>query len=526
MHRLVIIAVLSLCLGAGAQIPSVPTELGASPFVIQNHWVIGGKGTWNSLVVDTTTNRLLIAHHNAVQAVDLESGKLTATLDGFIDAHSIAFDASGSYGFVSDAASNELIVFNRNTLDKVATIFAVAPGPVFYDANNGLLLTVSSDVPITKKEYREKIERERQNNLQQQGNIQKRIDALMAECRLYGTDSATATNLPQAQSTDKPCPAPKATAPKDPVALCMAQNTPTATYKAKMIQALRARLAQLKVELELPAKPFKPLSAITVINAQNWTILGTLGFPGYFGKATLSSDGNLYVASIKSEWADTGDGIVHLDLTRFANSPEIQEAMKVDLHENERANAERLNHVLNPIHDAINTYSGFGSDDQDSDYGIEYLALDGGCTKPTSLAVNSHHEKLFVGCGNDSKINIFSAQDGRWMQTFDAGYEVGDVQYDEPRNLLFAASSFGSGQLTVIREHITDSYAVVQNLPTMDGAGHMAVDPATGRVYLVSTPYSVSPGKPTYTHINSPHYPPMIDMKPIDASFQVLVVGQ
>ncbi len=42
------------------------------------------------------------------------------------------------------------------------------------------------------------------------------------------------------------------------------------------------------------------------------------------------------------------------------------------------------------------------------------------------------------------------------------------------------------GSLTIIRRNLTDSYAVIQELPTQARARTLAVNPATGEVYLVT----------------------------------------
>ncbi len=57
------------------------------------------------------------------------------------------------------------------------------------------------------------------------------------------------------------------------------------------------------------------------------------------------------------------------------------------------------------------------------------------------------------------------------------------------RGLIFTANGGGYGSVTIVRQHLTDSYSMIQNLPTLQQARTMAIDPSTGLVYLVTTLY-------------------------------------
>jgi len=73
------------------------------------------------------------------------------------------------------------------------------------------------------------------------------------------------------------------------------------------------------------------------------------------------------------------------------------------------------------------------------------------------------------------------------------------------------------GSLTIIRQHLTDSYAVIQELPTQARARTLAVNPDSGEVYLVTN----------ITGFDLNHPGGVGDLKPapVQGSFQVLVVG-
>ena len=94
------------------------------------------------------------------------------------------------------------------------------------------------------------------------------------------------------------------------------------------------------------------------------------------------------------------------------------------------------------------------------------------------------------------------------------------IAYDAGRGLIFTANGGGYGSVTMVRQHLTDSYAVIQNLPTMQQARTMAIDPSTGLVYLVTTLYGAKLDHPPMNGIGT------LKLNPVDGSFQVLVVGQ
>jgi len=79
------------------------------------------------------------------------------------------------------------------------------------------------------------------------------------------------------------------------------------------------------------------------------------------------------------------------------------------------------------------------------------------------------------------------------------------------------ASGGADGSLTIIRQSVSDSYAVIQNLPTRQRARTLAVDPETGQVYLVTDLLGMD--------LSHPGNVGTLQTDPVNGSFQVLVVG-
>jgi DNA-binding beta-propeller fold protein YncE len=81
---------------------------------------------------------------------------------------------------------------------------------------------------------------------------------------------------------------------------------------------------------------------------------------------------------------------------------------------------------------------------------------------------------------------VLNADNGQWVTSLTTGPNTDALAYDFDRGLIYAANSGGDGSLTIIRQSVTDSYAVVQNLPTPHWARTLSLDPVTGLVYLAA----------------------------------------
>lgn len=106
-----------------AGVAAVPAGMAAQqPYHIIDSWKIGGDGFWDYLNVDQVTHRLYVAHNTQVQVVDTTTGKQVGAIDGLKGCHGITFDANGKYGYISDGRGNAVVVFDRASLAKVASI--------------------------------------------------------------------------------------------------------------------------------------------------------------------------------------------------------------------------------------------------------------------------------------------------------------------------------------------------------------------------------------------------------------------
>jgi YVTN family beta-propeller protein len=137
-----------------------------------------------------------------------------------------------------------------------------------------------------------------------------------------------------------------------------------------------------------------------------------------------------------------------------------------------------------------------------------------GCATPSGLAIDKAHHRLFSVC--DGKIMVVTDADtGKQVARVPVGEGPDAAAFDPKRGLVF--SSNGDGTLTVVREESADRYSVQATVPTQRGARTMALDPATGKAYVVSADF----GPPPAATPEQPHPRPV----PVPDTFTVLVIG-
>jgi DNA-binding beta-propeller fold protein YncE len=118
-----------------------------------------------------------------------------------------------------------------------------------------------------------------------------------------------------------------------------------------------------------------------------------------------------------------------------------------------------------------------------------------GCSDPHGMAMDPAGQKLFVSCPM-GHMAIVSIPSGRQIGLVRIGKGTDTAAFDPARDV--ALSSDGDGTLGVV----ADSGVALGEVPTEQGARTMAVDPATGRVFLVtaSVAHATRPAKSGAPH--------------------------
>lgn len=137
------------------------------------------------------------------------------------------------------------------------------------------------------------------------------------------------------------------------------------------------------------------------------------------------------------------------------------------------------------------------------------------CEHPSGLAIDVAHHRLFSVCQNRI-MAVTDSTDGKQVASVPIGEGPDAARFDPQRQLAFSSNG-RSGTLTVAREETPDHYRVLADVPTQDSARTMALDDASGRIFLSAAELGPRPA-PTRDH---PHPRPTV--KP--GSFTILVVG-
>ena len=265
--------------------------------------------------------------------------------------------------------------------------------------------------------------------------------------------------------------------------------------------ALGARAPQPGADREIK-------TSITVIDVAAGRRIGQILMPGKLGFAQSDSNGQVFVLVVDR------NQVARLDAAAIANL----------LHQNSNAaasgkaqptsaQASPSNQEAAPV---ILDWSHESRQPQSAQEAMRLFGLGSACREPRSLAVDGAHQRVFAACDN-MKLAVMNAGSGEAVTSMPIGPGTDAVGYDPGRGLIYTANGGAQGTLTIVRQDVTDSYAIIQNLPTRQRARTLAVNTDTGEVYLVTDYAGVDLAQPG--NIGS------LKTRPVEGSFQVLVIG-
>ncbi|WP_348263324.1 hypothetical protein P8935_01940 [Telmatobacter sp. DSM 110680] len=449
---------LVVCGTASAQltpIPPPPTGTPSHPFFITKTWVVGGVGDWDYLTMDPTARQLFIAHGPSVQVVDVETGTVAGVVRGMRETHFVVLDAQGSYGYVSDGPADLVRVFDRRTFQIVANIpTGPSPRSMALDPTSGLLFVVGSQ-----------------------------------------------TTPPAASPSTRP-----------------PQRTASSLRRANAPGGDSA-----------PTSPQGgPISTVTVIDVERRVSLAQIAVSGSLGFAEGDGNGRVYITVsdrnqiLKMDAQAIGSAIHRIIDTQTSARPSTtqptqastQPAVRTQTAPNSRSASQQLNAAEKGL---LLDWTSGTKIAPPADALPHPLSLDSNCQRPRALALDTAHERIFAACTNMRMVAL-DAETGQTVATLPIGIGADAIGYDANRGLIFTSNGGNSGSLTIIRQDVTDTYSVVQILPTRQNARTLAINPSNGEVYLASVIYGAILNNPP---INGAP----LKMSAVDSSFQVLVIG-
>ena len=98
-------------------------------------------------------------------------------------------------------------------------------------------------------------------------------------------------------------------------------------------------------------------------------------------------------------------------------------------------------------------------------------------------AMDEAHRRLFTAC--QGEMGIVDADSGKVIATVPTGAGTDATRFDANTGFAFASNG-RSATLTVVHEDDPDRFSVAQNAQTVAGARTMALDSASGNVFLVT----------------------------------------
>ena len=103
------------------------------------------------------------------------------------------------------------------------------------------------------------------------------------------------------------------------------------------------------------------------------------------------------------------------------------------------------------------------------------------CERPTSMAMDVPHQRLFVGCRNLMLI-VLDSSDGHLVANAKIGDDVDATAFDPTTALIF--SSTGDGVVTIIHQDSPDKYSAADVVKTHPGSKTMAFDAKTHKLFV------------------------------------------
>jgi DNA-binding beta-propeller fold protein YncE len=439
---------LAYCLLASAALPAqqipAPTEVFGQAFFIKQTRIVGGAGNWDYLTVDPVARRLFIAHGTVVQVVDLDTGTLAGRIAGLREAHAIALDDTGEFGYISDGLAGQVKVFDRRSLQVVASIpTGPVPRSLVFEPQSRLLFAI---------------------------------------CTSPGTDS-----LNQAPTTAQP-----------------AGNRGETPLRATGRSSPENRNTQ-----PVPGSEIK--TSVTVIDVQTREPLAEILMPGKLGFAEADGNGRVFINIVNR------NQIARLDaqaiVTLLGRSTAGAASIRPAVAQSGPASSSPAKQLVTPT---VLDWSHESRLPESAEGRMSIFNLGSGCLEPQGLAIDSSHQRLFAAC-NNMKMVVLNAATGELVASLPTGPGTDAIGYDQGRGLIYTANGGADGSLTVIHQDVTDTYAVIQILPTRRRARTLAVNPVTGEVYLVTDLLGVNLAQPGTIGT--------LQTAPVKGSFQVLVIG-
>ena len=286
----------------------------------------------------------------------------------------------------------------------------------------------------------------------------------------------------------------------------------TATGSAPPGSALNTSTQRSRSAHETGSRTMLPggaASTVTVIDVERRAQLAEIVLPGSLGFAQGDGGGRVYIT------VPDRDQILRLDAAAIGSA--VHKAIETQPAPKAANPAAQPSSGRSTGKPPVLDWTAGAKANVPSDASPMPIRLDSNCERPRALAIDTAHERLFAACSN-LRMVVLNSANGQAISVLPIGPGADAIGYDPDRGLIFTANAGGNGSLTIVRQDVTDTYSVIQNLPTRRNARSLAIDRANGEVYLVTVMYGAELNRPP---INGAP----LKISAVDSSFSVLVVG-
>jgi len=143
---------------------------------------------------------------------------------------------------------------------------------------------------------------------------------------------------------------------------------------------------------------------------------------------------------------------------------------------------------------------------------------------PAGLAIDAKNHILFACCRDPQTCVILNADDGKIITALPIGAGTDGATFNP--NTMQAFSSQRDGTMTVIKENSPTDFAVEQNVTTKPGAKTLTLDSKTNQIFLITAEFAPAT-QPAAPQANPAGNPPGRRGRGqmVPDSFSILVVG-
>ena len=114
------------------------------------------------------------------------------------------------------------------------------------------------------------------------------------------------------------------------------------------------------------------------------------------------------------------------------------------------------------------------------------------CNEPTSMAMDTKTDRLFVGCrGKSPMLIVMDPSNGKIITRLSIGSGTDAAVFDAEKKLVMTSN--GEGTITIIHEESPDKFTIVDTVKTQPGARTMALDTKTHKLFLIDSDREPTP---------------------------------